>query len=216
MAEFARREGRPILKHLLLPRTTGFSASLESLRSSSPIVYDVTIAYKGYDGKVIAPCERNQLATLWLLITGEIPEVHVRIKRNSMEDVLQDSQWLDKCWVEKDRLLEHFYRHQCFPRAGPNKCRVFDTRFHSVENSILGMFRLLLMPCLVPLILLISIPLAWTVAWLWFAYQLFFQIFGGFDDTLAQNNNSREQGDGGAVTPFVPATPFVSPMTQRI
>jgi hypothetical protein len=41
--EFAKREGRPQLKHLLLPRTTGFNASLESLRESSPIVYDVTV-----------------------------------------------------------------------------------------------------------------------------------------------------------------------------
>jgi precorrin isomerase len=41
--EFAKREGRPQLKHLLLPRTTGFNASLESLRASSPVVYDVTM-----------------------------------------------------------------------------------------------------------------------------------------------------------------------------
>jgi hypothetical protein len=41
--EFAKREGRPQLQHLLLPRTTGFNASLESLRASSPVVYDVTI-----------------------------------------------------------------------------------------------------------------------------------------------------------------------------
>jgi len=40
---FAKREGRPQLRHLLLPRTTGFNASLESLRASSPVVYDVTI-----------------------------------------------------------------------------------------------------------------------------------------------------------------------------
>lgn len=41
--EFATREGRPQLKYLLLPRTTGFKASLESLRESSPVVYDVTL-----------------------------------------------------------------------------------------------------------------------------------------------------------------------------
>ena len=37
--EFAKREGRPLLKNLLLPRTTGFYASLDSLRESSPVVY---------------------------------------------------------------------------------------------------------------------------------------------------------------------------------
>jgi hypothetical protein len=40
---FAQREGRPQLKHLLLPRTRGFNASLECLRESSPVVYDVTM-----------------------------------------------------------------------------------------------------------------------------------------------------------------------------
>jgi hypothetical protein len=41
--EVAKREGRPQLKYLLLPRTAGFNASLESLRASSPVVYDVTM-----------------------------------------------------------------------------------------------------------------------------------------------------------------------------
>jgi hypothetical protein len=40
---FAKRENRPQLKHLLLPKTTGFSASLESLRESNPVVYDITM-----------------------------------------------------------------------------------------------------------------------------------------------------------------------------
>jgi hypothetical protein len=41
--EFAKREGRPQLRHLLLPRTRGFNASLECLRESSPVIYDVTM-----------------------------------------------------------------------------------------------------------------------------------------------------------------------------
>ena len=41
--DFAKREGRPQLKHLLLPKTRGFKASLECLRESSPVVYDVTM-----------------------------------------------------------------------------------------------------------------------------------------------------------------------------
>lgn len=41
--EFAKREGKSSLKHLLLPRTRGFNASLECLRESSPVVYDVTM-----------------------------------------------------------------------------------------------------------------------------------------------------------------------------
>lgn len=41
--EFAKREGKPALKHLLLPRTRRFNASLECLREASPVVYDVTM-----------------------------------------------------------------------------------------------------------------------------------------------------------------------------
>lgn len=41
--EFAHREGRPQLKHLLLPRSRGFNSSLECLRESNPVVYDVTM-----------------------------------------------------------------------------------------------------------------------------------------------------------------------------
>jgi hypothetical protein len=41
--EFAKREGKPALTHLLLPRTRGFNACLECLRESAPVVYDVTM-----------------------------------------------------------------------------------------------------------------------------------------------------------------------------
>jgi hypothetical protein len=41
--EFAKRDGRPQLKHLLLPKTRGFKTSLECLLESSPVVYDVTM-----------------------------------------------------------------------------------------------------------------------------------------------------------------------------
>ena len=32
-----------------------------------------------------------------------------------MEEVLQDTTWLDKKWAEKDRLLHHFSRHNTSP-----------------------------------------------------------------------------------------------------
>jgi hypothetical protein len=41
--EFAKREGKPQLKCLLLPRTRAFNASLECLRESNPLLYDVTM-----------------------------------------------------------------------------------------------------------------------------------------------------------------------------
>jgi hypothetical protein len=64
--EFAKREARPQLKHLLLPRTTGFNASLESLRESSPVVYDVTMVRL----KVIWLQQKDDFTTLTLFSTG--------------------------------------------------------------------------------------------------------------------------------------------------
>lgn len=135
---FARREGRPALKHLLLPRTTGFNTTLESLRESSPCVYDMTICHKGYRGGAApdsppgdpgVPPGGGPVLTpwdgLWRLIRGLGPrEIHVRIKRYSMEEVLQDPNWLDKKWGEKDRLLGHFARHQQFPADGRGFCKL--------------------------------------------------------------------------------------------
>jgi len=214
--EFAKRERRPQMKHLLLPKTTGFNASLDSLRESSPVVYDVTIAGRGYDGS-LPPKSDLSIVSLWNLLRKNYPrEVHVRIKRYSMEEVLADSSWLDKKWAEKDRLLHHFARHQSFPAdRGFARYRAFESRTHSIETSIVSLFRLLLVPCFIPVLLLLSIPIVWTVTWLWIFYSTFKIIFGSDGRPTYAST-----GDGGTTpqpnsnpgTPFVPATPFASPM----
>lgn len=209
MAEVSKREGRPQLRHLNLPRSTGLNASLESLRPSSPVVYDITMAHIGYNGK-IENTDCDPWTLFWRLVTDTIPEIHIRIKRKDMEDVLQDSNWLDKCWAEKDRILEHFYRHQCFPRSGSNKqYRIFDTKYLGVESSLVALFRLMMMPILVPIFLVVSIPLAWTVGWFWLAYQAYILLFDREANTNLYKDNS------GLATPFVPATPFVSPIAHQ-
>jgi len=219
---FAQREGRPQLKHLLLPRTRGFNALLESLRESNPVVYDVTVAYSSYDGSLPLMAKLD-MPSLWNLLRRKFPrEVHIRIKRYSMEEVLQDSSWLDKKWAEKDRLLSHFARHQSFPSDSRGYCRhrVFDTRQHSLESSTVALVRLLLLPCAVPVLLLLSIPLFWTLLWAWLAHRAFRSVFP--DPEASSSSHSRNgssadepsQTPGSASasgTPFFPATPFVSP-----
>mgnify|MGYP000586492720 CR=1 FL=1 len=92
----------PNLKHLLLPRTTGFQATLDSLRPSHPTVYDLTIVEKGYKGKMARIQEKSSATKLWNMIRGRSPEeVHVQIKRYSLDEVLRDSAWLDKVGLEK-------------------------------------------------------------------------------------------------------------------
>jgi hypothetical protein len=221
--EFAKREGRPQLKHLLLPRTRGFYASLECLRESSPVVYDVTMAYSGYDGSLPVAMKLS-VVSLWHLFRRRFPkEVHLRIKRYSMEEVFQDSSWLDKKWAEKDRLLSHFAKHQSFPIDSRGFCRhrTFDTKYHSMESSIVSSVRLLLLPCAVPVLLLLSMPFLWTVFWIWLAHSLYRVIFPDPDAQSSDDGNGEGlPGEAGqtpgsassaAGTPYFPATPFASP-----
>uniref|UniRef100_A0A7S4QH82 Acyltransferase C-terminal domain-containing protein n=3 Tax=Ditylum brightwellii TaxID=49249 RepID=A0A7S4QH82_9STRA len=239
--EFAKREGRPQLRHLLLPRTKGFNATLQSLRESSPVVYDMTMAYNGYDGSIPISLDLS-FQTMWrLLMKRSSSEVHLRIKRFSVEEVLQDVGWLDKQWAEKDRLLGHFARHQQFPLDGRGFCRhrEFDTRTHSIEGSIFSLGLLMWMPCAIPFLLLVSIPLFWLLLWAWLAYRTFGLIFPDWVDWVegtssssssvlmrrsggpgvsSRRNADGSEGHSGADsvggTPFIPVTPFASPLTM--
>jgi hypothetical protein len=249
--DFAQREGRPQLKHLLLPRARGFNSSLECLRESSPVVYDITMvclvvrlktlrwpfcvnapsryhircfvvqANVGYDGS-LPPSIRLSAPSLWSHFRRTFPrEIHIRVKRYSMEEVLQDRSWLDKRWAEKDRLLAHFARHQNFPVDGRGyaRYRVLDSRLYSVEGSIVSLLRLLLVPLAVPLLLFLSIPLVWTFGWIWLVHKLYRLVFPdpklhdtafGTDIAVAEES-AQTPGSSSAGTPYMPATPFASP-----
>ena len=218
--EFAKREGRPQLKHLLLPRTTGFNASISSLRESSPVIYDMTIAYHGYDGSIPQKADLS-IFSLWGILRRRFPEeIHIRMKRYSMEEVLQDASWLDKKWAEKDRMLDHFSRHNSFPVDSRGFCRhqIFETRFQSVETSVVSLCRLILLPCAVPVLLFLSIPIIWTTFVAWLSYKGYQYIFPDPNDPISASTPSDGVGTGQtpgsasqAGTPFIPATPFASP-----
>eukprot|EP00547_Thalassionema_nitzschioides_P000265 CAMPEP_0194215064 /NCGR_PEP_ID=MMETSP0156-20130528/16576_1 /TAXON_ID=33649 /ORGANISM="Thalassionema nitzschioides, Strain L26-B" /LENGTH=442 /DNA_ID=CAMNT_0038943483 /DNA_START=340 /DNA_END=1668 /DNA_ORIENTATION=+ len=229
--DFAKREGRPQLKQLLLPRTTGFNACLESLREASPVVYDVTMAYQGYnvlesrslnsdDDSTIMP--KVSLRSLWRVLRKPGREIYVRIKKYSMEEVLRDASWMDKQWAEKDRLLNHFSRHQQFPADNRGFCRhrVFVPGDFQVESAIMALALLVAIPFFVPVIILLSIPIFWIVLWMWLLYQSYKVLFPGTPRSAvrAEGNSHSTQfpenvGDSGSAanTPFFPATPFASP-----
>ena len=149
-------------------------------------------------------------------------EIHLRVKRYSMEDVLQDSGWLDKKWAEKDRLLAQFARHQYFPvdSRSYNRPRIFNTRQYSVESSTVALIRLLLLPCAVPVLILLSIPLFWTLLSIWLAHQAFLIVFPDPNAPNTSQGSQHGSSDGAPATPVstsapntphCPATPFGSP-----
>lgn len=173
------------------------------------------------------------MVTLWGLLRRKFPrEIHVRIKRYSMEEVLQDSNWLYKRWTEKDRMLTYFARHQKFPadeRGYYSRNRVYDTRTHNLEMSILSLCRLWILPFLVPILALLTFPLFCTILWIWMGHTVLRWLFpddfspnprqassSAADDTsqhASGNNTNGGQTPGSAATstPFLPVTPFVSP-----
>ncbi|CAN0270953.1 unnamed protein product, partial [Ectocarpus fasciculatus] len=64
--EFAQREDRPELTHLLLPHTTALSACLDGLRQAKPVVYDFTLAADAYSGEI--PPARRSPPTDWAVL----------------------------------------------------------------------------------------------------------------------------------------------------
>lgn len=229
--DFAKREGRPQLKQLLLPRTTGFNACLESLREASPVVYDVTMAYHGYNGLASNDVNSNDdstimekvsLRSLWRVLRRPGREIYIRIKKYSMEEVLRDASWMDKQWAEKDRLLNHFSRHQQFPADSRGFCRhrVFVPSDFQVETAVIALALFMAIPFFVPVIILLSIPVFWIVLWMWLLYQSYKILFpwNPRSAVRAEGNAHSTQftenvGDSGSAanTPFFPATPFASP-----
>lgn len=106
-AEWALANGIEATRHVLVPRSKGFAATIEGLGSHLHAVYDVTIGY--VDG----------VPTLWQYITGSVKRIHVHVRRFPIESLprleheLRD--WLLTRYREKDALLEHYYTHGAFP-----------------------------------------------------------------------------------------------------
>jgi hypothetical protein len=105
--EYAEKQGMKPLEHVLIPRTKGFVASVQSLRGHVDAVYDLTIGYVG------------GVPTLRQWIKGYVRKVHLDVRRYGIDALPEDgealSDWLIKRFEEKDRLLDSFYSNGVFP-----------------------------------------------------------------------------------------------------
>jgi len=110
---YAEDKGLPILRHVLLPRTKGFVATLEGLGDHADAVLDCTIGYP--DG----------VPTLWQWIKGAAPRVSLHVRRFEVDTLPADdagrAAWLMERYVEKDRLLAGFHKDRSgsFTSSGP-------------------------------------------------------------------------------------------------
>ena len=112
--KYAKKQGHTPLSHLLLPRTKGFVATVQSLTGHVDAVYDVTIGYVG------------GVPTLWQWAKGYVRHINLHVRRFPLSELPREideiGTWLIKRFEEKDRLLDHYYRHgsfQDFPRFCP-------------------------------------------------------------------------------------------------
>lgn len=101
---YCAKAGLPVLKHVMSPRTRGFEATLEGLGSLTDAVYDVTIAFEGYDvGRV--PGLRE-------LFFGGMSRVHLHVRRfpAAALPVAKEArvEWVLDRFEEKDRMLARF------------------------------------------------------------------------------------------------------------
>jgi len=130
-------------ENILGPHPEELEACLETLKNRQVNVYDLTFAYKGYDGHFVneaAPsystCMNGQAAT----------DIFLFSKRYSCEEVLDMGleKWLGERWNEKDEMLTHFATHGVFP-VDPERERV---DVFAAKGQIVNMLALWIFNCI--------------------------------------------------------------------
>ena len=105
---YAGEHGLPVPRHTLVPRSKGFTASVEGLRSHITAIYDLTISYE-----VGVP-------SLWQYLKGLVKRIHVHVRRFPIEELPHSADdlrlWILARWDEKNELLDHYYATGEFPQ----------------------------------------------------------------------------------------------------
>lgn len=103
----ADKRGVPALTKVLLPKSTGFIASVQKMEYHLDVVYDVTIGYP------------ETVPTLVDLFLGKVTRVDMHISRFEIErfrGISEDSleSWLNERWRLKDELLVQYGKSKSF------------------------------------------------------------------------------------------------------
>lgn len=111
--EFCKARDKKELSHVLYPRHKGFYTTLSQFRGSHvKHVYDMTLVYRDHAGhmqKAPTPVETHSCGDLSLHY-----RFHLHVRRFAIVDIPEDeesvTEWLEKRWQEKDRVLESMAR----------------------------------------------------------------------------------------------------------
>ena len=106
--KFAQSRNIHVPKHTMVPRTKGFTATVNGLRDHLDAVYDVTIGY----GEGDAP-------SLIDAFGGDVDRIDIHVTRHSIDDLPRTdeglSDWVFESYVRKDGLLETLAQDKAFP-----------------------------------------------------------------------------------------------------
>ncbi|HTL12244.1 MAG TPA: 1-acyl-sn-glycerol-3-phosphate acyltransferase [Bdellovibrionota bacterium] len=94
---FSVKAGLPIYSHVLVPRTRGFVAAVEGLRTHVGAVYDLTLQFP------------EGIPTLWQMFEGRVEHARLKVVRYPIDTLPAGRQelerWLLQRFQEKDALL---------------------------------------------------------------------------------------------------------------
>jgi 1-acyl-sn-glycerol-3-phosphate acyltransferase len=100
--EWAKSKGLEPTRHVMIPRTKGFVATVDGMRDHVRALYDITIGYE-----VGVP-------SLWQLMSGRFKRIHVDVRRFVIDELPTSDddlkEWLFERFYEKDDRLDRFYR----------------------------------------------------------------------------------------------------------
>ena len=111
--EYAKENGKPLFRHVLLPRTKGVVATLEGLSDHVHAVYNITIAYHG------------TVPTLTQYFLGQATDISLHIRRTPVGELPTTNEertdWLFEQYQHKDDLLEQHRTSGRLP-GHPREC----------------------------------------------------------------------------------------------
>ncbi|KAI9581614.1 1-acyl-sn-glycerol-3-phosphate acyltransferase delta-like [Glossina fuscipes] len=136
--KFAQERGLPVLKHHLIPRTKGFTASLSSLRGRCPAIYDINLVFKN---------DAKNSPTISTLLNGKPVEPYMLVRRIPMEKVPgneeEATEWLHELFREKDQIIDSFHTTGSFFKTSAVKevpYKMYSGRLCSLINFAVWAF----------------------------------------------------------------------------
>ena len=150
--KFAQERGIVAPKYHLIPRTKGFVAVMRHIKQRCREQPDLKISL--YNAQIAFEPE-GAMNIGEIMRQAKQPKGHLYFEKISIDSVPDDeekiAQWLIDLYLSKDRLQEHFDKHNCFPGHLDKRFLDYKPRLASLINWTTG-------------ILYTMLPLVWMVA----------------------------------------------------